>query len=101
MPHRPTWPGCGGENARLDGRGPSRTAGSAAHHRAAHQVLEMGAMFRDPTAAVTIAGRPAEDVAGDARAHPDRTPMRLLIAARHARGDEGSPRPWSAAPARS
>jgi methyltransferase (TIGR00027 family) len=71
----------------VDGRGPSRTAWAAANHRAAHQVLEDGAIFRDPTA-VTIVGMPEPAIADDARAHPDRTPMRLFVAARHARGDE-------------
>jgi methyltransferase (TIGR00027 family) len=37
---------------------------------------------------VTIVGMPESVIAEDARAHPDRTPMRLFIAARHARGDE-------------
>jgi len=71
----------------MDGRSPSRTAWGAANHRAAHQLLEHGSIFLDP-AAVTIVDHPEAVIAEDARAHPQRTPMRLFIAARHRRGDE-------------
>ncbi len=64
-------------------REPSRTAWMAANHRAAHQVLEHGAVFRDPLA-LTILGLDAETVAGDALAHPERRAMRAFIAARSA-----------------
>jgi methyltransferase (TIGR00027 family) len=60
---------------------PSRTALSAAAHRAAHQVLEGGAIFRDPLA-VRILARAPEAIARDAEAHPERRVMRLFIAAR-------------------
>lgn len=57
---------------------PSRTAYSAARYRAAHQVLEGGAIFRDALA-VRILGEPEVDLEGDA----PRRAMRLFIAARH------------------
>jgi methyltransferase (TIGR00027 family) len=62
-------------------REPSRTARSAAGHRAAHQILEQGAIFRDPFARRIIG---AEDLAlADARATDPKTrPMRLFLAAR-------------------
>ncbi|MGC1304423.1 MAG: SAM-dependent methyltransferase [Caulobacteraceae bacterium] len=60
---------------------PSRTAFAAAAHRAAHQVLEKGAIFADPLA-VRILGQDAETVAQDAMANPPRLGMRLFIAAR-------------------
>ncbi len=62
-------------------REPSRTALAAATHRAAHQVLEQGAIFADPLA-LTILGQDAETVAQDALDHPDRRGMRFFIAAR-------------------
>ena len=62
--------------------GPSRTAWGAAGHRAAHQVLEDGRIFRDPFA-LTILGADAEGVVANARALPRRTPMRIFIAVRH------------------
>jgi methyltransferase (TIGR00027 family) len=61
---------------------PSRTALAAATHRAAHQVLEGGRIFRDPLA-VTILTTDAAAIAADASAHPERRQMRLFIAARH------------------
>lgn len=61
---------------------PSRTALIAATHRAAHQVLERGLVYRDPLA-VPIVGRTSEDVATEAAAHPERRTMRLFIASRH------------------
>jgi len=60
---------------------PSRTAFAAAAHRAAHQVLEQGRIFRDPLAAA-ILGESPEAIASDAEAHPERRPMRAFIAAR-------------------
>lgn len=60
---------------------PSRTAWMAATHRAAHQMLEQGFIFRDPLA-LTILGQDAETVARDAQAHPERRGMRAFIAAR-------------------
>jgi methyltransferase (TIGR00027 family) len=60
---------------------PSRTAWMAATHRAAHQVLERGAIFSDPLA-LRILGQDAEAVARDAQAHPERRGMRMFIAAR-------------------
>ncbi len=60
---------------------PSRTAFAAAAHRAAHQLLERGAIFKDPLA-LAILGQDAETVARDAEADPARTGMRAFIAAR-------------------
>ena len=60
---------------------PSRTALSAAAHRAAHQMLEKGSIFTDPLAA-RILGRDVHEIAEDAAAHPERRIMRLFIAAR-------------------
>jgi len=60
---------------------PSRTAFAAAAHRAAHQVLEQGRIFRDPLAAA-ILGETPEAIALDAEVHPERRPMRAFIAAR-------------------
>jgi methyltransferase (TIGR00027 family) len=57
---------------------PSRTAYSAARYRAAHQLLERGAIFQDPFA-VRILGAPEEELLADA----PRRSMRLFIAARH------------------
>ncbi len=65
----------------MQGHEPSRTALGAATHRAAHQVLEGGSIFRDPLAC-TILGRPPDEVAREASADPARRPLRLLIAAR-------------------
>jgi methyltransferase (TIGR00027 family) len=60
---------------------PSRTAWAAAAHRAAHQLLENGAIFKDPLA-VRILGENAETIARDAEVEPWRRPMRIFIAAR-------------------
>jgi len=62
-------------------RQPSRTALAAAAHRAAHQLLEQGAIFTDPLA-VSILGQDAETIARDARENPERRGMRFFIAAR-------------------
>jgi methyltransferase (TIGR00027 family) len=60
---------------------PSRTALAAATHRAAHQILEQGRIFRDPLA-LQILGVDAETVAGEAAEHLSRRRMRLFIAVR-------------------
>jgi methyltransferase (TIGR00027 family) len=57
---------------------PSRTAYSAARYRAAHQVIEDGAVFRDALA-VPLLGEAQADLLADA----PRRGMRLFIAARH------------------
>ena len=57
---------------------PSRTAYSAARYRAAHQLLERGAIFQDPFA-VRILGAAEKELLADA----PRRAMRLFIAARH------------------
>lgn len=62
-------------------RQPSRTAFAAATHRAAHQVLEQGAIFADPLALAILGEDPAA-VAQDALDHPGRRGMRIFIAAR-------------------
>jgi methyltransferase (TIGR00027 family) len=59
---------------------PSRTAWAAATHRAAHQILEQGRIFRDPLA-LQILAVDAETVAREA-AEPSRRRMRIFIAAR-------------------
>lgn len=60
---------------------PSRTALSAAAHRAAHQVLEGGRVFSDPLALRILGGDGAEAVRAS-EAHPARGAMRAFIAAR-------------------
>jgi methyltransferase (TIGR00027 family) len=60
---------------------PSRTAFAAAGHRAAHQVLERGAIFADPLA-VPILGEDAETVVREAEEQPTRRLMRMFIAVR-------------------
>lgn len=59
----------------------SRTALSAAAHRAAHQLLEHGAIFSDPLA-LSILGEEGERLAREAAERPDSRRMRLFIAAR-------------------
>jgi methyltransferase (TIGR00027 family) len=61
----------------------SKTAYSAARYRAAHQVLEQGAIFRDPLA-LRILGAGVEDL----RADEPRRGMRLFVAARHRFGED-------------
>lgn len=58
--------------------GPSRTAWSAANHRAAHQIAEHGRIFTDPLAVPILGGEPVIEDA------PARRGMRLFIAARTA-----------------
>ncbi len=60
---------------------PSRTAFSAAAHRAAHQVLESGSIFADPLA-LPILGADAAAAIQESEAHPGRAGMRVFIAAR-------------------
>jgi methyltransferase (TIGR00027 family) len=60
---------------------PSRTAIGAAGHRAAHQVLEHGAIFTDPLAG-RILGDHLETALADARSDPSRRRLRLFIAVR-------------------
>ncbi len=60
---------------------PSRTALGAAFHRAAHQVLERGAIFADPLA-VRILADDADTAIRAAQADPSRRRLRLFIAAR-------------------
>jgi methyltransferase (TIGR00027 family) len=62
-------------------RQPSRTAFAAAAHRAAHQVLERGAIFADPLA-LTILGPDAETMVRETQDDPGRRAMRMFIAAR-------------------
>ena len=59
--------------------GTSRTAWSAAFHRAAHQVLDEGWIFCDPLA-LTILGDAAQVAVDQARQRPERAPMRIFIA---------------------
>ena len=73
--------------APMEHGGPSRTAWGAAGHRAAHQVLEDGRIFRDPLA-LRILGDDADRVVEDARASPRRTVMRIFIAVRHRVAEE-------------
>jgi len=58
---------------------PSRTALRAAAHRAAHQLLEGGAIFTDPLA-VRVLGRSEEDIKAEVR--PGAAPMRRFDCAR-------------------
>jgi methyltransferase (TIGR00027 family) len=60
---------------------PSRTALSAAAHRAAHQEIEASAIFRDPLA-LPILGPEGAEMLQEARSVPQRRPMRIFIASR-------------------
>src|SRR5580658_4980794 len=60
---------------------PSRTALSAAAHRAAHQVLEQGRFFYDPLA-LRILGPDAMAMVREAAEVPSRRSMRIFIAVR-------------------
>ena len=66
---------------RVQPRQPSLTARGAAGHRAAHQVLEGGAIFRDPFARA-ILGAEGCAHADERAADPATRPLRLFIAAR-------------------
>ncbi|MEJ0045438.1 MAG: SAM-dependent methyltransferase [Rhodospirillales bacterium] len=61
---------------------PSRTAISAATHRAAHQLLDGGCIFADRLALRILNAEPAEILAS-ASAEPARGAIRLFIACRH------------------
>ncbi|MGO9995387.1 MAG: class I SAM-dependent methyltransferase [Steroidobacteraceae bacterium] len=65
----------------LDAGRPSRTALAAAAHRAAHQVLERGAIFSDPLA-LRILGADAEEAIRRVSADPSSRKLRLFIAVR-------------------
>jgi methyltransferase (TIGR00027 family) len=70
-----------GENGAVDPDSPaSRTALGAARHRAVHQLLEGGAIFRDPLA-VAVTGDDPDDLVARARARGD-TRMRLFVSVR-------------------
>jgi methyltransferase (TIGR00027 family) len=60
---------------------PSRTARSAATHRAVHQILEAGKVFFDPLA-ITILGEEEEALVQKALEDPDARSMRLFVTAR-------------------
>lgn len=61
---------------------PSRTAWSAAMHRAAHQVVDRLRVFDDPVA-IPITGWTPSQVQADVADHPERVGMRFFIASRH------------------
>jgi methyltransferase (TIGR00027 family) len=62
-------------------REPSRTAFSAATHRAVHQVIEDGKIFKDGLA-LTIIGLKPEEIRHDEETSTSRRGMRMFIAAR-------------------
>ncbi|WP_304176949.1 SAM-dependent methyltransferase [Phenylobacterium aquaticum] len=62
-------------------RQPSRTALGAAGYRAAHQMLEDGAVFRDPFAHAML-GPAADAIIAGLSADPGQAPIRLFMAAR-------------------
>ncbi len=62
---------------------PSRTAIGAAAHRATHQLLENGAVFRDPLA-LSILGLAPEELLKRAEEQPNERGLRFFIAARSA-----------------
>src|SRR6185436_5523984 len=66
---------------RMDAARPSRTALAAASHRAAHQVLEDGRIFRDPLA-LRILGDGAEAAVERGRQEPEGRGLRIFLAAR-------------------
>jgi len=72
----------------------SRTALGAAGHRAAHQVLEGGAIFADPLAA-PILGADAQGAIDKAREQPLRRELRLFVAARSRFAEEAANRALS------
>ncbi|TWE12547.1 class I SAM-dependent methyltransferase [Rudaeicoccus suwonensis] len=61
---------------------PSRTAWSAAMHRAAHQAVDRLSVFDDPVA-IPITGWTRSQVQADVADHPERAGMRFFIACRH------------------
>lgn len=62
---------------------PSRTAIGAAAHRATHQLIENGAVFRDPLA-LSILGLAPEELLKRAEEQPSERGLRFFIAARSA-----------------
>lgn len=67
----------------------SRTARGTALHRAAHQILEAGAIFADPFA-IAVLGDEGLTIAGQEGARPERRPMRLFVAARSRFADDAA-----------
>jgi methyltransferase (TIGR00027 family) len=65
----------------------SLTAKGAATHRAVHQLLDGGVVFRDPLA-VAILGEDPEAIVREAQENPERRTMRLFIAARSRLAEE-------------
>ncbi|RNI18158.1 class I SAM-dependent methyltransferase [Flexivirga caeni] len=61
---------------------PSRTAWSAAMHRAAHQIVDRASVFDDPMA-VPMTGWSRRRIEQDVARHPERRGMRFFIASRH------------------
>jgi methyltransferase (TIGR00027 family) len=61
--------------------GPSRTALRVAQLRAAHQLMERGAIFSDPFA-IPILGENQDDLIREAQARPERWRLRLFVAVR-------------------
>lgn len=59
----------------------SLTARRAAFHRAAHQLVENGAIFTDPFA-IALLGEDPQTIMRETAGRPDDRPMRLFIAAR-------------------
>lgn len=59
----------------------SRTARAAAAHRAIHQLIEGGAVFRDPYAVPVLGEDPAELIR-EAQEQPQRAPLRMLVVSR-------------------
>ncbi len=66
---------------------PSRTAMAAAYHRAAHQVMEQGRIFKDPLA-LQILGIDATTIDQALESETSRRRMRIFIAARSRLADE-------------
>jgi len=66
---------------------PSRTALAAAIHRATHQLIEAGSIFRDDLA-MRILGDDAETLVRNSEQRPSSRRMRLFIAARHRFAEE-------------
>lgn len=65
----------------------SRTAYGAALHRAAHQLLDGGCIFRDPLA-LRILGRNGAAAVAEAGEQPERRPLRMFIAIRSRLAEE-------------
>jgi O-methyltransferase involved in polyketide biosynthesis len=59
----------------------SLTAKGAATHRAVHQLIEGGRIFKDPFA-VSILGEDPEAIVREAEENPERRVLRLFVAAR-------------------